>query len=145
MATIRPNDNAPAEEVHYTFPTVDFDLAEGGTYESDDRAVLAAAEDHPWLTVEYPEAASVVYSAPSKSVPYREDPFSEYNDFSNDPARVEETERSKYSVNTAPLAVEAGLDQGEVVTSDERVDLTLAAAAEHTDDYDQPAEADEER
>jgi hypothetical protein len=134
MATIRPNENAPAEEVHYVLPTVEFDLDAGGSFETDDRAALSAAADHPWLEVEYPEVAAEVYSAPSKSVPYRDDPFSEFNDFSNDPARVEETERSKYSGTVAPLAVDAGLDQGEVVTADERVDLTLAAAAEHNDD-----------
>jgi hypothetical protein len=134
MATIRPNDNAPDEVVHYTLPTAEFDLDAGGSYESDERTVLSAAEDHPWLTVEYPEVDVELYAAPSKSVPYREDPFSEFNDHSNDPAAIEASERAKNTVDAQPLAVEAGLDQHEVVTSDERVDLTLAAADEHTDE-----------
>jgi hypothetical protein len=142
MATIRPNENAPAEEVHYTLPSAEFDLGPGGSYESDDRAVAAAAEDHPWLEVEYPQVNAEVYTRPAKSIPYREDPFSEYNDFSNDPARVEETEREKYSATVAPLAVEAGLDQSEPVSVG-NTDLTLAAADE-TDTDDQASIYDAE-
>lgn len=136
MATIRPNENAPAEDVHYVLPTASFDLGEGGTYESDERAVLSAAADHPWLTVEYPEAASEVYTRPSKSVPYTEDPYSEYNDHSNDPELVAETERAKYDATVAPLAIDSGLDQSEPVQVDERVDVTLAAADAHEETYD---------
>lgn len=144
MATIRPNDNAPAEEVHYTLPTAEFDLGVGDSYESDDRAVIEAAQDHPWLEVEVPVLEAEVYTRPSKSVPYQEDPLSEFNDFSNDPARVEETERAKYSATVAPLAVESGLPQTEVVRQDDRVDLTLAAADE-TDHDDAPLYGAEER
>lgn len=131
MATIRPNDNAPQETVHYILSAGDpFDLDTGGSFESDDRLLLSAAEDHPWLTVEYPQVAEAdIFVPPSRSVPYREDPFSEYNDYSNDPARAAAAEREKYAgVAANPLAVDAGLDQGEAVTVADRVDVTLAAA-----------------
>jgi hypothetical protein len=131
MATIKPNDNAPQEQVHYVLAAGEpFDLAAGGSYDSDDRAVLSAAADHPWLTVEYPQvAAEDVFEPPPRGIPYREDPFSEYNDFSNDPAKADEAERAKYAgVAANPLAVDAGLDQGEPVTVGDHLDVTLAAA-----------------
>lgn len=134
MATIRPNDNAPAEDVTYILPTETFELGAGGSFETEDRATISAAVDHPWLEVEFPEVDAEVYSRPPKSVPYTEDPFSEYNDHSNDPALVEETERSKFGADVAPLAVESGLDQSEVERAADYVDLTLAAAAEHPDE-----------
>lgn len=130
MATIRPNDNAPTETITYNFPEGYVDLGPGDEFESDDRGLLASAASHPWLDVEYPEVDEEVYSRPSKSIPYREDPFSEYNDFSNDPEKVEETERGKYDSTISPLAVEAGLDQSEEVVVDDRVAVTLAAADE---------------
>jgi hypothetical protein len=111
MATIRPNDNAPAEEVHYVLPTESFDLAAGGTYETDDRLLLTAAQDHPWLTVEYPEVEAVSVERPSTSVPYQEDPYSEYNDDSNDPEVAAAAERAKYETTIEPLAVDSGLNQ----------------------------------
>jgi hypothetical protein len=55
MATIRPNENAPAGEVKYILPTATFDLADSGEYTTDDRTVLSDAETHPWLEVEYPQ------------------------------------------------------------------------------------------
>lgn len=140
MATIRPNEHAPNEDITYILPTATFELGVGGEYETDDRAVLSAAVDHPWLEVEFPAVDETIYQAPSKRVPAEEDPLSSLNDRSNDPAAVEETERSKYSATAAPLAVESGLDQSEVVRDEtERVDLTLAAADQHTD-----ADAEEE-
>lgn len=134
MATIRPNEHAPAEDVTYILPTATFELGADGSYDTDDRAVIQAASDHPWLAVEFPEVDEEIYQAPSKRVPYEDDPLSAYNDHSNDPELVSETERSKYSGTVAPLAVEAGLDQGEAVSDETgRVDFTLAAAAENTD------------
>lgn len=133
MATIKPNDHAPAESVHYVLAAGEgFDLDAGGSYESDDRALLAAAADHPWLKVEYPEAGEV-YTAPSNQVLPADDPYSSLNDHSNDPAEVEKVERAKVGADVRPLAVQAGLDQGEPVTVADRVDVTLAAA-DTTDD-----------
>lgn len=134
MATIRPNEHAPAEDVTYILPTATFDLGADGSYDTDDRAVIQAASDHPWLAVEFPEVDEEIFQVPSKRVPYEDDPLSAYNDHSNDPERVAEDEHNKYNSTVSPLAVEAGLDQGEAVSDETgRVDYTLAAVDEHPD------------
>lgn len=134
MATIRPNEHAPGEDVTYILPTATFELGADGEYETDDRGAISAAVDHPWLEVEFPEVDETLYQAPSKRVPYEDDPLSELNDHSNEPYAVEESERSKYGGSVAPLAVESGLNQTEAVTDESaRVDFTLAAADQHTD------------
>ena len=54
MATISFSDEVPKEvdgDVHFTFGHVDFDLAKGGTYETDDLDLISSALAHPWLTV----------------------------------------------------------------------------------------------
>ncbi len=57
MAKITHSELAPAEKVVYTLANEQFELTAKGTYESDDPVVLANAETHPWLAVEYPEVA----------------------------------------------------------------------------------------
>ena len=120
MATIRPNDNAPAEDVKYIFPTVTFDLSSGGTYETDDRSALAAALAHPWLTVEYPAAEEAAFTRVSGSVLPKDDPFSALyeGDTANaafDPEKVREAELAKADNLVQPIAIDAGLDQSEPV------------------------------
>lgn len=145
MATIRPNDNAPAEEAKYILPTVTFDLAAGGSFETDDRAALAAAEAHPWLEVEYDAAEEANYSRPERSVPYNQDYLSAVNSVAFDMEAVREAEEAKLGVEAQPLAVDAGLDQDKLKTvgrGDQKVSLTLAAdeaAAPADDDNDKPA------
>ena len=94
MATIKPNEHAPAEEVRYILANEELVLASGGSTDTDDRAVISAAESHPWLEVEYP--------APS------------------------ETPEKPAEEDVTPLAVDAGLDQSEVV-EEGGVSKTLAA------------------
>lgn len=50
--TLVPSDLAPAEAVHYTFSTAEFDLG-GRTkkYVTDDLDVVREASTHPWLSV----------------------------------------------------------------------------------------------
>lgn len=127
MATIRPNENAPEQEVHYSLPTVDFDLSGDGSYETNDRQVITDALVHPWLAVEFDEVDTVVYQRPEKSVPYKDDVLSAFNSKANDPEEVRKTEEAKYSETAQPLAVEAGLDQGTAEVIDNRVAVTLAA------------------
>lgn len=139
MATIRPNDNAPSGEVKYIFPTETIDLDSGGTHETDSRAVLAAAEAHPWLTVEYPEVEEISVTRQSRSVPYEDDVLAAPNSIAFDPDEIRKAEEAKAEGYAAPLAVEAGLDQSE----EEEVagtNVTLAAddAADETTD-DKPA------
>lgn len=61
MATIRVNEDAPQEAVHFTLPTVEFDLSPGDTYETDDFRVIDEAVTHPWLAVEAPVEASYAH------------------------------------------------------------------------------------
>ena len=147
MATIRPNDNAPAEEAKYILPTVTFDLAPGASFETDDRDALAAAEVHPWLTVEYDEAAQVNYEREDRSVPYAQDVLAAPNSVAFDPEAIREAEEAKRGVIVQPLAVDAGLDQDKLKTvgrGDQKVSLTLAAddaatEAAAADNDDKPA------
>lgn len=53
MATIRPNDNAPGDTVRFLLGSEEFELAPGGSYETDNRLILSDAEVHPWLNVSY--------------------------------------------------------------------------------------------
>lgn len=136
MATIRPNENAPAEDVNYILPTESFELGAGGSYESDDPAVLAAALAHPWLEVEYSDAESVIYEAPRKSIAPEDDPYSGYHSIVNDPDAVREVEEAKAESFDNRLAVEAGLDQTEPVEVG-GVALTLAAVDTDADDEEE--------
>lgn len=116
MATIRPNDNAPAEAVKYIFPTATFDLDVDGSYETTDRDVLAQAEAHPWLAVEYEAVEEAAYTRLSRSVPAVEDPFTSVGPGAGDafdPEKVRAAEEAKAEDAVQPLAVDAGLDQSE--------------------------------
>jgi hypothetical protein len=108
----------PAEDVKYIFPTVTFDLASGGTYETDDRDALAAAMDHPWLTVEYPAADEAAFTRVSGSVPPQEDRLSSlFKDGSDafNADKVRETELAKADELVQPVALDSGQDQSEVL------------------------------
>lgn len=126
MATIRPNDNAPDEQVKYCLGNVDFDLGPGDGYETENRTVMADASAHPWLSVEIPQVDEVVVERPSKSVPYEDDVLAAPN------TKVWDTEAAKAAAVdaqrevAAALAVQAGLDQGEPV-KEGGVAVTLAA------------------
>lgn len=109
MATkIVPSDAAPNESVRFELAGVDFSL--GGrkkTYETDDTAVIANAEAHPWLTV-VREASEIVRGNYTESLAPEDDPLSAVNDKSNDPDAANAAEAAK---NTDLVAIEAGLDQ----------------------------------
>lgn len=128
MATIRPNDIAPSEEVKYILSTDTFDLAAGGSVESTDRKILTDAEAHPWLKVEYPETEKFDFQRPSHSVPYEDDALAALNSVAFDPEEIRKTEQAKVDAFTGghPLAVDAGLDQGDEETAGD-ISVTLAA------------------
>lgn len=126
MATIKSSDLAPDGAVHYTLANSDFDLGGSGkkTFETEDADVIANALGHPWLIVEFPKADEPkgVYV---DQVNPKEDPMSRFFE-----GTVEEAERDPAAGSTEPahiVAIDAGEDQGEVVTSG-RVAETLAAA-----------------
>lgn len=137
MATIRPNDNAPAEEMKVILPTATFDLSQGGTYETDDRNVLADAEAHPFLTVEHPEQdAEAAVTRESDSVPYADDYLAAPNSKAFDTEEVQRVESDKREDVSSRLAVDAGLNQSKAETvgeGDHEIAVTLAAD-DSTDD-----------
>lgn len=61
MATISFSDSAPTDvkdSVRFVFAATNFELKPGDTAEVDDEAVIAGAQEHPWLKVEVkPEEA----------------------------------------------------------------------------------------
>jgi hypothetical protein len=138
MATIRPNDNAPAEEAKYIFAAATFDLAPGGSYETDDRSLLSDAEIHPWLEVEYPEVDEAAYARESKSVPYEDDALAAVNSVAFDADEIRKVEEAKQQVVESRLAVQAGLAQTKPVEV-AGVAVTLAADESNDEENDKPA------
>jgi hypothetical protein len=136
MATIVLSDEAPTDE-----GTLNFSLANAefeAPFETNDPVVLAGAEAHPWLSVEYPESAVVEGSFREPHVPAAEDSQSAQNSIANDPEAVAAALAEVDLTETGRLAVEAGLVQdtpqrvGNVAT-------TLAA-----DEADEDADDEED-
>lgn len=115
MPTIKHSDAAPNEAVGYALANVNFSLGDGEAgYETDDRSVISAAEAHPWLTVEYPEADEAAdYGRYGPSVDPDEDVLGAARSVAFDLDEVREVEEAKRIVATSHTAIEAGLDQGE--------------------------------
>lgn len=132
MATIRPNDNALAQDAEYNLPGAKFTLGPGDSYETDDRAVLSDAETHPFLIVEYPEQPQVSVSRESGSVPYEDDYLTAPNSRAFDLEEVERVETEKHGTDAARLAVQSGLDQNKQ-TEIAGIGVTLAADDAITD------------
>lgn len=126
MAKIVHSDTAPAETVHYSFAGGEFDL--GGRskrFETDDAGLIAGAEAHPWLTVEY-DVVEPIQGAYREQLLPEEDAMSAVNSIANDPEEARKAEQAKMEQTDNPVAVDAGETQTEVVTTSE-VAETLAA------------------
>ena len=136
MAKIVHSEAAPAESVHYTFAALPegFDL--GGKskgFETNDTALLAEAESHPWLKVER-DPEEVIGGAYVQQLDPKDDPLSAANDVSRDPEAIKRDEDAKAEAwFGSPTAIDAGLDQEKVVTTG-RVAETLAADAKASND-----------
>lgn len=102
MATIAPNDLAPADFHFLSLANAELDFS-SGPVETDDPVTIANAESHPWVAVEYPAV--------------------EEADAQDQAAGVEVVH---------PLAIESGLNQNEPVVIEDadgdQVAVTLAAA-----------------
>ena len=128
MANIVPSELHPDEEVRYALSAgKPFKVAPGGSYSTDDRAVLTEAEAHPWLKVEADASLAPEASYRPDSVAAKDDVLSAENDPSFDPKAIER-DRAKV-LDTEPVAIDAGEDQGKVVET-AGVAETLAAADE---------------
>jgi hypothetical protein len=138
MALIVPSELAPAEEVSFSFADGDLALGGGGTYETDNRGLLAEAEAHPWLAVEYDEAEVAVATYRPDSVAPEDDALSALNSEAFDVAAIKRDRDLVLGDDGASvLALDAGLDQKEVLTSDDGAfNFTLAADDENSDTRD---------
>jgi hypothetical protein len=133
MATISSNDHAPSEKVHYSFAGAEFDLEPGGTYETTDLDALENAAAHPWLKVEFPQAAVEGGVYVGEALSPKDDPMSRVNSVANDPDAVRKAleERFGSEATVKPVALDAELDQGKEHfegKGDRKVAETLAAA-----------------
>lgn len=138
MATIVPSELAPDEAVHYSLGGVEFDLGGKNStpYTTDERDLLANAESHPWLSVQYDAEDSVEPAFREPSVLPQDDILSAQGPHANDafdPALIEAAEAAKWNGAVEPVAIDAGLDQSEPVVVD-GVAETLAAANTTTTD-----------
>lgn len=116
MATITFSARVPegTGAVHFVFPTVDFDLDVGGSYETDDPNAIANASVHPWLVVEV-DPESVVAPAPPDLNDPHQTPSADHLSAAASPEAVEaaqkaqdaQTEANKpQDVQAAPAPVE---------------------------------------
>lgn len=142
MAKITHSDLAPDEVVHYDLAGVEFELGGSGkgSYETTDRTVIASAEVHPWLSVEYPKVDLIQGQVRNTLADHPElDPLSGVGPnagIAYDAEEIRKVEEAKAEMRKTPLAIDANLDQGEAVTVGEEggtpVDVTLAADEDHT-------------
>lgn len=124
MPKIVSSEAAPAEAVHYSFAGVEFDLAgRSKSYETDDVAVLTAAETHPWLRVERAKV-DIVQGAYVDQIAPKDDPMSALNSVANNPDEARKVEEEK--VGGQLVAIDAGEVQTESVVTGQ-VAETLAA------------------
>lgn len=117
MAQIVPTQEAPSEEVSYSLAGAEFALNAGGSYETDDRSVLAEAEAYPWLAVEYDEEEAGVGTYSDHGVKPEDDGLSAVNSEAFDPEAVKRDREAVLGSESdgGGLAVEAGKDQTEEV------------------------------
>lgn len=141
MAKISLSDAAPTnEDIRFDFGgDAQFTLNSSARknaekfYETNDRAVLDNVRAHPWLTVEV-EVVEPYVGALTPQLDPKDDHLSAAGttvDF-NDPEVARAAEEAKLVSETPHVAIDAGLDQDEVV-KDGPVDKTLAAAEEETE------------
>lgn len=132
MAKIVLSDQAPSEKVHFSLADADFDLGGNAkqSFETDEPAVIANANSHPWLEVDT-EGVEVVVRYRPGSVDPANDPLSSEGPNAAlpfDEKAVTAFEDSKVEEQN-PVAIEAGQDQGEKDISG-GVAETLASADE---------------
>lgn len=83
--------------------------------ESTDPTVLANADAHPWLIVKYDESAPIAGVFADNQVKPEDDPLSAVNSIANDPDAILAANETREDLNPVRLAVDASLDQNEVV------------------------------
>lgn len=130
MAKIVLSKEAPDQEVTFSLTGIEAFTA---PLDTDNRTVVAEAEAHPWLSVEYDRSEVAVATYRPDSLAPKDDILSAENSEAFDP---EALKRDALDIEgVAPLAVEAGLNQSKPVTEG-GVSRTLAADAKNTNAKD---------
>lgn len=115
MAKIVHSDGAPNEAVHYSLAGYEFDLGgDADAYDTTDSLVIANAQVHPWLRVEF-EPEEVIGGEVLQTLAPEDDVLSRVNSIANDPDAIREVELAKGRMLLNRTAIDAGLDQNEVV------------------------------
>lgn len=132
-ATITPSELAPKEKVRYSLVNAEpFELGSGDSKDVDvtDTVLLAAANDHPWLTVTYPEYEGNEAPAQNPHIDPKDDVLAAaHGSLANDPEAVAKDTAERPDLVDHHTAIDAGLDQKEEVFIglDDNIAQTLAA------------------
>ncbi len=143
-ATITTSDLAPSGKIHYSLGgSAPFELESGGTKEValTERELLACANDHPWLVVQYPDPEYFEVEVEDPHVRPEDDVLAAaHGSLANDPEEAAKVEAAKPSNVDHHTAIDAGLDQNEevYVGEDDNTAVTLAAD-EALEDEAEPA------
>lgn len=135
MARIVLSDQAPTEAIHFSLVNDEFILggaSDKKSYETDDRGVLAAAAEHPWLEVEQDEVKEAAVFAEDTRVAPEDDPLSDRHPnaaLAFDAEAIAKFEAEKRE-GVSPVAINAGLDQ-DTPESTGPVAETIAADDNH--------------
>ena len=129
MATIVPSKQHPDEEVLHQLAQDSFKLDSGGSYETDDRAVISNAIAHPWLEVEYPDLEVEAHYRPDSIEPSK-DALGADKSIAFDPDKIAEALEEAEEAVESPVAIESGLDQDREV---EKGGIAFTLAADDTD------------
>lgn len=127
MAKIDKNDLAPSDAKVFSLANALIEVP----CDTTDREVIANALAHPWLDVQVPEADAIDPTYYDAQIKPEDDALSALNDKSNDPDAVKADLPSRE--DSAPVAIEAGLDQGDKIETDSGVALTVEAAEDSGD------------
>lgn len=127
MASIVPSKLHPDEEVSYSLAGGEFTLGPGGSYETDDQALILNAISHPWLSVEADPATAIVVDDRARHVDPKLDVLAAaHGTEAFDSEKIVALEASKVRSVAAPVAIQAGLNQDKKVI-EAGVAHTLAA------------------
>lgn len=142
MPRVLPSEAHPDETVRHALGSAEpFELGPGGSYDTDDRTVVANATANPWLTVEYEEQEVIRGRYREPSVSAEEDALGAARSVAFDPEAIREAEEGKDFADEDRLAIDAGLDQGESHEAG-GIDVTLAGVDDTPDE--EPVDTGEE-
>ena len=133
MATIVPSKQHPDEEVLHQLAQDSFKLSAGGSYETDDRAVITNAVAHPWLEVEYPDLEVEAHYRPDSIEPSK-DALGAEKSIAFDPDKIAAALEDQAEAVESPVAIESGLDQDRKV---EKGGIAFTLAADDSDETDE--------